>query len=578
MKLMRHSYFALVVLLLVAVVVSACGAPAATPAPATEAPAAEEPAVEEEAAAEEPAAEEAVEEEAVAEEPAAEAEPKQLRVTFSWPTAIDPAVGSDFSSTTALANVYDTLVFPNTAGGVDPWLADDWSASDDGLTWTFNLKQGVKFHDGTELLASDVAYSMNRFLTIGEGFAYLFLDLVESTTAVDDYTVEFKLSQPSGLFLPSLARLYVLNEDLVRENTKAEGAYGDDGDYGRDWLLVNDAGSGAYVVTEFPLEEYVAMEKNTDWWGTFVENSPDVLRMIGTTETATIRTLMANRELEITDQWQTIEALEALQEIDGVDVAAFSNLTAFYFMVNTKLAPTDDIHCRRAMAYAFDYAQSVGLEWPGTEAMVGPVPQALGGHNPDVTVFTRDLDKAQEELAQCQYADELDQYPIEFEWISEVPDEEKFALLFQANMADIGVTVDIVSTPWMSVVENTSQLETSPHIVSIYVTSDLPEAGPMLKQRFHSSTAPTWSQNEWLENEAFDAGLDEALATLDQDERFEKYKVLQAELADAAPSIFVYDQVEKHGYQTYLDWPAARGEVYPMQGYNILGFNISINQ
>ena len=180
------------------------------------------------------------------------------------------------------------------------------------------------------------------------------------------------------------------------------------------------------------------MEKFDDWWGEFVDNAPDQFRMIGTTETATIRTLMSNKELEISDQWQTIESLEALDEIEGVDVAAFSNLTAFYFMLNTTLAPLDDVHCRRAVSYAFDYDTAVSLEWPGTTPMVGPVPKALGGHNPDVTVYSYDPDKAKEELAQCQYADTIDQYPIEFVWISEVPDEEKFALLFQANLADIG--------------------------------------------------------------------------------------------------------------------------------------------
>jgi peptide/nickel transport system substrate-binding protein len=434
------------------------------------------------------------------------------------------------------------------------------------------------FRDGTELLASDVAYSMNRLLAIGEGYAYLFVDTVEGATAPDDYTVEFKLAAPSGLFVPSLARLYVLNEDLVRANTAAEGPYGDEGDYGKDFLLTHDAGSGPYAVKEVPLEEYLLMEKYYGWWGTFVDNAPDQFRMIATTETATVRTLMADQELEITDQWQTIEALEALDGIEGVNVAAFPNLTSFYFMINTKIPPTDDIHCRRAMSYAFDYDTAVGLEWAGTTAMVGPVPAALGGHNSDVTTYPYDLAKAQEELAQCQYADQLDQYPVEFVWISEVPDEEKFALLFQANMAEIGMPVEIVSTPWMSVVEDTSQLETSAHIVSIYVSSDLPEAGPMLKQRYHSSSAATWSQNEWLEDAELDAAIDAALATLDQDERFDAYKALQAEIADLAPSVFVYDQVEKHGYQTYLDWPAARGEVIPMMGYNILASRISVSK
>jgi peptide/nickel transport system substrate-binding protein len=570
--LLKKGNLLLVILLLVATgLIAACvaaPAPQQAPAPAEEEPAAAEPTAEEpaeEAAAEEPA-------------PAPAGGERVLRVSFSWPTFVDPALGSDFSSSTALANLYDTLIFPTAEGGVVPWLAESWETSEDGLTWTFKLKQGIKFHDGSELLASDVAYSMDRFLTIGEGYAYLFVDLVESTTAVDDYTVEFKLSRPSGLFLPSLARLYVLNEDLVRANTQAEGPYGEEGDYGQEFLLTNDAGSGPYTIVEFPLEEYVLMEKSDNWWGEYADNAPDQFRMIGTTETATVRTLMSNKELEISDQWQTIESLEALQEIEGVDVAAFSNLTAFYFMLNNTLPPLDDVHCRRAVSYAFDYDTAVSLEWPGTTAMVGPVPKALGGHNPDVTVYTYDPDKAKEELAQCQYADTIDQYPIEFVWISEVPDEEKFALLFQANLADIGMPVEIVSTPWLSVVENTSKQETSPHLVSIYVSADLPEAGPMLKQRYHSSSAATWSQNEWLLDDKLDAAIDDALTTIDQTERFQKYQPIQAELADRAVSVFVYDQIEKHAFQDYIDWPAAKGDVIPMMGYNLFAARIGVNK
>jgi peptide/nickel transport system substrate-binding protein len=114
--------------------------------------------------------------------------------------------------------------------------------------------------------------------------------------------------------------------------------------------------------------------------------------------------------------------------------------------------------------------------------------------------------------------------------------------------------------------------------VSIYVSADLPEAGPMLKQRYHSASAATWSQNEWLLNEELDAALDDALSTTDQAERFEKYQAIQAELADQAVSIFVYDQIEKHAYQDYIDWPAAKGDVIPAQGYNILAARIGINK
>jgi peptide/nickel transport system substrate-binding protein len=246
-------------------------------------------------------------------------------------------------------------------------------------------------------------------------------------------------------------------------------------------------------------------------------------------------------------------------------------------MVNTKKPPTDDIHCRKAMAYAFDYDAAVGLEWPGTKQMVGPVPASLAGHDPNVFVFKRDLDKAKEELAQCQYASELDQNPVSVNWVAEVPDEEKWALLFQSNMADIGMKVDVVKTPWLSLVENTSKLETSPSIATIYVSSDLPEAGLMLKQRYHSSTTGTWQQNEWLQDEELDKAIDDALVTLDEQERFDKYAKIQEQLAELAPSIFIYDQVEKHAYRDCVDWPAVRNETSIVMGYQLFVAQIGVN-
>jgi peptide/nickel transport system substrate-binding protein len=504
-------------------------------------------------------------------------EKRVLRATFAWPTYIDPAVGSDFSSTSALCNLYDTLVFPNTEGGVDPNLAERWDVSVDGLTWTFHLKQGVKFHNGSELTASDVAFSMNRILEIGEGLAYVFLGVVEGATAPDDYTVEFKLTEPSGLFLISLIRLYVLDEQEVMANIVTPGPYGDKGDYGKEWLLTHDAGSGPYKVKEFPLEEYLLMEKYDDWFGTFVPNAPDEVRFIATTEAATVRTMMSRQELEITDQWQTIEALEALDGMEGVDVAAFPVLTEFYYMLHTRKPPTDDVHFRRAMAYAFDYDAAVALEWEGTQQSRGPVPAITAGHNPDVFVFPRDLDKAREELALSPYADQLDDYPVVVHWITEVPAEEKWALLFQANMAEIGIPVEIVGTPWMSVVEETGNQEASPNIVTIYVSADFPEAGPLLKVRYHSDAAPTWSQNEWLLDETLDQMIDDALATVDQEERYAKYRDLQDYIVELCPSIFLYDQVQKHAYQSaYVDWPAARGEVIPVMGYTMFAPVIAV--
>jgi peptide/nickel transport system substrate-binding protein len=555
---MRHKLFTLLITVILASVILAGCAPKATTTPAT---------VETQAPAQP----------TTPPTTAPVAQKRVFRESFSWPDRIDPAVGNDFASSTSLANLYDTLVFPNAKGGVDPWLATSWDISTDGMTYTFHLRSGVKFHDGSLLKASDVVYSYDRIKTIGEGYGYLVTAGVKSVSAPDDSTIVFTIEEPSALFLPSLVRLYVASEAIVKAHTETEGPYGENGDYGKAWLQTNDAGSGPYMVKEFPLEQYLLMEKFTDWWGKFNPNAPDEARFIGTTEAVTIRTLMQNHELEVTDQWQSLEAYGALSKIEGVQVAPIPTLSAFYYMVNNKKPPTDDVHCRKAIDYGFDYQTSLTLEWPGVKQMIAPVPATLAGVDTSIPYYTYDVDKAKAELAQCQYANSLDQNPIIVQWVSEVPDEEKYALLFQANMTDLGFKVEVQKVPWLSLVENTSKLETSPSIATIYVSADLPEAGLMYQQRYSSSTAGTWQQDEWLQDPALDAKITDALATIDQNARFAKYSEIQKELEDRAVSLWIYDQIDKHAYRTCVDLPTVRGETSHVMGYDFFLADIGVD-
>ena len=321
-----------------------------------------------------------------------------LRVTFSWPTHIDPSVGSDFSSSSAFVNLYDTLVYPTASGDPIPHVATSWDVTEDSLQWTFHLRDDVYFHDGTKLTANDVKYSMDRLTTIGEGYGFLFIGRIASTEVIDETTVRFNLAAPFGPFLSTLYRLYIVNKALVEANTVIPGAYGDFGDYGKTFLVDNDAGSGPYIVQEFRVEEELVMTKNQNYWLDIDEDAPDEVRFIGTTETATVRTMMARGELEISDQWQTSEAIQALDAMDGIDISAFSPGTIFYMMINTKLAPTDDIHFRRAMAYATDYNTVITYIFPDTFQARGPVPQNIPGADPTVFQYQLDLDKAREEL------------------------------------------------------------------------------------------------------------------------------------------------------------------------------------
>ncbi len=502
---------------------------------------------------------------------------RPLRTTWAWPTYIDPAVGSDFSSSTALVNLYDTLVIPDTKGAPQPGAAERWEVASDGLSWTFYLRRGIKFHDGSDLTAEDVKFSMDRLLKIGEGYAFLFLGKIKEVKAPDKHTVVFHLNKPFGPFLSTLYRLYLLNRDLVMANIKKPGPYDDMGDYGKKFLVTRDAGSGPYMVKKFKVEQKLVLTLNPNYWMPLDPNVPDEYVMLGTTESVTVRTMMVRRELEISDQWQATETLAALKKIKGLKIAEYLSGGGFYLMIHTKKPPTDDIHFRKAMAWAMDYQTVVKYLFPGSVPSKGPIPQTVPGADPNAFQYTNNLEKAKAELKKSKYYNQLDKYPVTFHWIAEVPDEEKVAMLFMSKMTEIGINIDVVKVPWMSVVEEMAAEDTSPHIVSIFDQGHYPEAAALLDAKYGSGSAKTWEQNEWLLDKKYDAMLEDALQTMDREKRFAKYYELQKYIVDLCPTIFLFDQVEKHAYQAeYIDWPAARGELIPVMGYAMAGRLIKV--
>jgi len=499
-----------------------------------------------------------------------------LRATFAWPTYIDPAIGADVSGQTALVNLYDALVFSDIKGNPLPHVAESWETSPDGLTWTFYLHPGIKFHNGSELTAEDVKFSMDRVITIGEGNAFLFMGKVKETEVVNKYAVAFHLEKPYGPFISTLFLFYIVNKDQVMANIVKPGLYGDFGDYGKEYLLTHDAGSGSYIVEEFPLEEYLLMKKNPNYWIDIDQNAPDEFKMIGTTVPMTIKTMMVRRELEICDIWQSTESLEALSKIEGIEIASFPAGSEYYLQMHTKKPPTDDIHFRKAMAWAFDYETATKLFLGAIQAK-GPNVSNLAGSDPNSFQYHQDLDKAREELEQSKYYSHLDKYTVELDWCSEVPDEEKIALLFMSNMDKIGIKIKAVKTPWLSMVEESATPETSPHIFSLINTARYPEAGSQLQARYHSDSAKTFLQNEWLLDPVLDEMIEDAIATIDKDERFKKYHKVQKYIMDLCPTIFVLDPQNNVAYQSkYVDWYCTRGENIPVNGYHMVARFIKI--
>ena len=187
-------------------------------------------------------------------------------------------------------------------------LAESWEVSDDGLNYTFTLRD-AKFHDGSTVDSADVVNSLARTQAIGQAYAYLFPGL--TAEAVDDRTVRITLPTTNAAFLATLPRLSIVNSDLAKANQQ-DGDFGENGDYSQAFLSGNDAGSGAYVVDSHNMQELTIMKQFPDYFEPFDPMAPETVQVRYGIDAATMRTLMAKGELDLSNQWHPYETYGGL--------------------------------------------------------------------------------------------------------------------------------------------------------------------------------------------------------------------------------------------------------------------------
>lgn len=507
---------------------------------------------------------------------------KLVRFAMANTPYLDPAVGSDEASSAIFPNVYDTLVFPQADGSVKPWLASDWTVSEDGLVWDFTLRSDVKFHNGDELTADDVVFSMKRLVDIGEGFGYLFQGRVKDVAAVDKTHVRFTFDKPFGPFLNTLPRLYVLNKNLVTANTKPDGAYGENGDYGKDWLNAHDAGSGPYQVKEFKVNDSLVCDRFTDYWGGFDPNNPDQFKLIPDPEPVTCQTMLSRQELEISSQFQPQESYAVLDNLDGVDVTSLFCGSTMALTMNNTMPPMDDIHFRKAMAYLVDYDTITTSISPGAKRAASFCTSIVPGSSTTAFTYPHDMDKALAELKQSKYYSKLADYPVDLIWPAGCSDREKGCLMIQADAAKIGIKANVVKLPWLSLVEAATKPETTPMCAYLLTTPSYAEAGSQLEASYKTKEVGSWETMVWYQDPSIDERINDAMSTIDAQERYKKYEEMQNYIMESVPEIPLVEVPEQHAYQsTYLEWEAAEAAklnqpIIPVMGYYLYMKDIKV--
>lgn len=460
---------------------------------------------------------------------------------------VDPAKINDYTEYMAGVNMYEALTTLDGSGAIQPLLAEGWSASDDGLTWTFTLKGGTTFQDGSPVEAKDVVWSVDRLLTINEGPAYLFEGVLSAggVTEVDPRTVQFQLEKTYAPFLTTTPIIFIVNSDLAAENTT-----GDD-PWAQDFIANNSIGAGAYKLDSWERGAGMTMKAYDGYHLGWDDDSIDEVRFVITNEEATVKALAAAGTLSMSADSQAQETFDSIGALENYRIEEFATATNFYFKLNNNRAPTDDVNIRKAIAYATDYETIREVILPG-EPLAGPMPPIFAdAFADDLEIPVFDLTKAKEYVDASKYAG---QGPIDIEimYVAGLAFEEEIGLLMKSILDTIGFNTILKPEPWNRMTELAGDVESTPAINQVFYGATYPSPDTFFFPQYHSRAAGTWASMEWVLSDEVDAMIDAARATADVAEQNAIYKDLQRKLVDEQVGVFLLTQRSQQAFHNCL--------------------------
>ncbi|MEO4055465.1 ABC transporter substrate-binding protein [Solibacillus sp. CAU 1738] len=369
--------------------------------------------------------------------------------------SLDPAIVTDGESFKVTQNVFETLLnFGPQDTTIQPGLAKTWEVSSDGLSYTFTLEEGVKFHDGTDFNAEAVIKNVNRWKAgTAEDFYYfnsMFkaegTDIITDVKADGDYKVIFTLSRPQAPFLKNIA----MSPFGIASPTAFEAAGDAFGD--------KPVGTGPFKFVEWKRNDSITIEKFEDYWEEGLPKLDKVIFRSIPDNSARLNALNAG-EIDLADginpsDGKGIEANSALQLIER------PSMNIGYLGLTNTRKPFDNVLVRQAVNYAINKQGIVDAFFEGrAQVAKNPMPPSISGYNDEVEPYPYDPEKAKALLAEAGY----DGAPIEL-WAMPVPrpympDGAKVAEVIQKNLEDVGIPSKIVTFEWATYLEKTKNGE-----------------------------------------------------------------------------------------------------------------------
>ena len=471
------------------------------------------------------------------------------------PVILDGAYVSDGESIRPIRQIFETLVTTAEGGTeVEPLLAESWETSEDGLTWTFSLREGVTFHDGTDFNAEAVCTNFDRWYNFtgvqqADSVAYYWRtvfggfaqnddpetpeSLYASCAAEDDTTAAITLTRPnatflSGLTLPafSIASPQALEEYGADEVGGTAEAPTFTGTFGSE----HPTGTGPFQFESWERENQLTLVRYDDYWG----------------EPAILEELIFQPIAEGPDRRQALEA----GDIDGYDLVAPADVAALetagfqilerpafnvaYIGFNNTAEPTNNLQIRQAIAHAINRERIISTNYPeGAEVATQFQPPALFGYNEDVTTYDYDPDRAKQLIAESGVTN----LTLEFFYPTDVsrpymPDPVANFELMKADLEAVGFTVTPRAAQWNPDYLNAVDTGTAGQLHIIGWTGDYGDPDNFVGT-FFGRPKPQFN----FTDAAIQGEIAAALTLTDEAEREAAYQKINADIMTALPAL-----------------------------------------
>lgn len=442
------------------------------------------------------------------------------------PAMVDPITYSELIAGDVLANVYEGFVGLDEGGNVVPALAESWEAHEDGLGFTFHLRDGVKFHSGRDFGAKDVKYTFEQLLIPGNrgGLNAEYLETVvgadavkngettdlEGVTVTDDLTLEVRFTTPDVLF--PIYPFYFMDAGIVEE-------------LGEDWATKASAGTGPFKFAEWKRGQEVHLTAHADYWGGAPEIDGVRFLVVPSGDTAVSMYEAGELDVVYADS-PTIRRILKDPQFEEEIVKAPAAQIRYLGMNSNLYEPFKDIRVREAVCIGFDREAMVqGLYEGAAFPLYGQVTPGVAGYNPDLPPIPYDPERARELLAEAGYPNGEGMPPIK---VTSTEPNKNDITYFASQFSEVlgmPVEVEVVERGTHIKRMNAGEVPFFPWGWS----AGYPDALYFLSQVWYGPS--TYNRSRW-QNDEFDALIEEAQGTADEQARYELYNKAEKILLD----------------------------------------------